>query len=896
MKRYLLGPADAPEAQLGGKARALAALSRAGFPIPPWVVLSPEAFFDSLSAQQRGEFENDAVAFFSQFEPAHLRLAPEIANALRTAATILCPDGRALAVRSSARDEDGADHSFAGQLETRLNVPVEEVTSKVWEIWASAFQGRVLAYRRAQGLSALPPIPAVLIQRMVCARAAGVAFSADPVSGRRRVAVVCAVRGQGQTLVCGDANGDTWRVDRSGAILERTSAEIFRRSDSKETETAPTQSHSVPAGESYPAGEDTAALNDDEAREVAALARRVESFFGRPQDVEWAWEDGRLCLLQARPITGMASLPDPDGALGLWDNSNITESYSGVTTPLTFSFARHAYEGVYRQFCRLMRVPDSRIRTHDRELKSMIGLIRGRIYYNLVSWYRILATLPGFAFNRRFMEQMMGVKEGVPEEVLRGLKPAGFRERFRDGCYLLRSLTAMAGHWLTFSRRRRAFAERLERALAAPVPSWEKMHPEELAAHYRRLERELLPHWDAPLINDFFAMICVGFLRDWLRKWSGENPDLWLNTLLATGEDVISVEPGRRLRALARLLAGDRDLTETWCEGDRGQIVASLDRHPQLHALYEEYLDKFSDRCLEELKLETVPLRENPLPLFRAAGRLARSGRFVESNGGNASRLQRQRAFESRIHDRLRSKPWARFLFFCLLRQARAKVRDRENLRFERTRVFGRVRRIFLEMGRRFHALGLIEEVRDVFYLEVEEILGVVEGASTTTNLRTLSILRKREFAGYAGGEPPPDRFATRGVLGPGESLLPLSDGPGPAATRVSGLSAGEFRGLGCSPGRVRGRVKVVLNPNEAILEGGEILVAQRTDPGWVMLFPLAAGLIVERGSLLSHSAIVARELGLPAVVGVAGAVAGLRDGDEVELDGATGVVKVVKT
>jgi pyruvate,water dikinase len=219
-----------------------------------------------------------------------------------------------------------------------------------------------------------------------------------------------------------------------------------------------------------------------------------------------------------------------------------------------------------------------------------------------------------------------------------------------------------------------------------------------------------------------------------------------------------------------------------------------------------------------------------------------------------------------------------------VLRQARTRIRDRENLRFERTRLFGRVRRIFLEFGRRFSSLGVLDSPRDIFHLEVEEILGFVEGTGTSTNLKGLAALRKFEYEGHRRSEPPPDRFETRGAV----SLVII-----PCFGAAGSPPTGETRtGLGCCAGFVRGRVRVIADPRSATLQEGEILVAERTDPGWVMLFPAAAGLLVERGSLLSHSAIVAREMGIPAVVAVAGLTHWLKDGDRVELDGASGVVR----
>jgi pyruvate,water dikinase len=216
-------------------------------------------------------------------------------------------------------------------------------------------------------------------------------------------------------------------------------------------------------------------------------------------------------------------------------------------------------------------------------------------------------------------------------------------------------------------------------------------------------------------------------------------------------------------------------------------------------------------------------------------------------------------------------------------------VRDRENLRFERTRLFGRVRRIFVEIGRRLHAQNLLGDPRDVFFLEIDEVLAFIEGRSCTTDLRGLVKLRKAEFAAYESQLEPDSRFETRGVVYQGHDFR---------GVRTSGELTidEERRGIGCSPGRVRGPVRVVTDPRSVDLRQRSILVAAHTDPGWVMVFPSALGVLVERGSLLSHAAIVARELGIPAIVSVPGLSGWLKDGDWVEFDGASGVVRRIAT
>lgn len=808
--------ADFDALPVGGKARALALLCRAGFDIPPWRVVLPES--ENPEPDCGGE-------------------------------EFLRATGGPWAVRSSALDEDGRTHSFAGQLESHLTVPREHLTEKIRAVRASGLSDRIVLYRQQAGLPLPPPVPAVIIQQMIAAETAGVAFSADPVSGRRGIAVVAAVRGLGETLVSGDRTGDSFQVDRSGAVVGRTGSETT--------------------------------LSDAEVSSIAVLARAAGRFFGCPQDIEWALAGGRLFLLQSRPITSLAGQADPDGAWQLWDNSNIAESYSGVTTPLTFSFAREIYEEVYRQFVTILRVPKRRIEAGRDVFARMLGLVRGRVYYNLLSWYRVLAMLPGFAVNRQFMEQMMGVKEPLPDHALDAVLDPPRKATLRDWAEITKTLTGLVASHIRLPETTRAFTRRLDEALDLRGTPLEDLRPDELAAAYRRLQNDLLTRWDAPLINDFFAMIYFGVSRKMVRAWCGDADGTLQNDLITCQGGIISAEPARRLLHLAALAREAPELRTLLETGTPGEINAALPRYPVFAEAYHAYLEKFGDRCLEELKLESATLHDDPLLLLRSIARLAAAPAPPRAQPAG-------QPAETRAAAALAGHPLRKAVFAFVIQRTRNRVRDRENLRFERTRVFGRVRRIFVELGKRFHALGVLEDPRDIFFLETEEALGFVEGAAVTTRLGALARLRREEFGAFPH-DPPDDRFETRGIVALGHSYRQNE----PAAPESAG--GAERKGIGCCPGVVRGRARVILDPRNAEIAPGEILVAPRTDPGWILLFPAAAGLLVEHGSLLSHSAIVAREMGLPAVVSLSGLTAWLRTGDQVELDGTTGRVTLLE-
>jgi pyruvate,water dikinase len=874
--RYVRFPeAVEPDAAVGGKARALTALTQAGFPVPAWFVVLPAAFADSLSPAIRERLAGARGGAAAQDAIAPLVVAGGVGRALAAALAALCPGGEAVAVRSSALEEDAAAHSFAGQLESFLWVEPGEVPDRVVRVWRSAFSARLMRYRVEAGLSGLPGPPAVIVQRMVPADASGVAFSADPVTGRRRVAVVAAVPGLGSALVSGLAAADSWRVDRDDRIVESHLADkrVAHRRD-------PTSAEGVRAVPLDPAQASRPALDAARVVAVARLARQAARFFGRPQDIEWGLAGGALFLLQSRPITALAALPDPDAAVAIWDNANIAESYSGVTTPFTFSFARIAYEQVYRQFSRIMRVPEPVIAEHGQVFRCMLGLVRGRVYYNLLNWYRLLALLPGYRLNRLFFEQMIGVHEPLPAHLVPAV-PRLAGGRAREWLHVAATLWGLAAAFLTLRGRIRRFRERLASVLGAGQPDLAGLDAHELVEHYHALERRILARWDAPLVNDMAAMIAFGLLRRLARRWAHDTEGRLPNDLLSGEPGMVSLEPARRVAAMATLAAADAGLVAVLCEAPLARVRHELARHPALAAAIEEYLERFGDRCIEELKLESPTLHDDPLPLLRSIGQSARSR--AGPRPPDAEDRDLRGGAEAAVHAALARRPLRYAVFRWVLGWARARVRDRENLRFERTRMFARGRRIALELGRRLVSLDVLDEPRDVFYLEVDELLSYVEMRATTTGLRRLVALRRAEFDEFRRTPAPDGRFQTHGVAQVGHDYRGRTARAAPPGETL--------RGLGCCAGVVRGPVRVVTDPRDARLRPGEILVATRTDPGWVMIFPAARGLLVEEGSLLSHSAIVAREMGLPAIVSLAGLTRWLRDGDVVEMDGATGVV-----
>lgn len=812
----ILTPADTPDRSLmGGKGWALA-MAAQDFVVPAFVVISPAAF-----------------------GPKGLTTAG--AKALRGALANL--KGKTFAVRSSAVDEDGAEASFAGQLQSFLNVSPHEVEARVHDVWASAFVDSVSDYRARHGLSATPKAPAVIVQAMVNADMAGVAFSVDPLSAGDKIAVI-AVKGLADQLVGGEMNGDTYRLSRACAPL---SAEL--------------------AGEA-------AVLGTTQQRAVAKLALQAEAHFGLPQDIEWAIKSGILYLLQSRPIT---TLQHDDDTV-IWDNSNIVESYSGVTSPLTFSFARRVYAEVYRTFGRTLGVSETLIRENDNVFANMLGSLNGHVYYNLLNWYKSLAMLPGFKSNRVFMEQMMGVREALPAHWVERIaaRPSGWLARFSDTLGLARALLGLVLTVFSLPSKIKRFHRHIDGVLQPPAVPFAKQGLTTLVGEYRKLEKALLGQWDAPLINDFHCMVAFGLSRAVMKRWCGEKGESLHSDFMIGQGDIVSAEPAQRIARMAKLLKGKDKTISGLVKGDAGVLA----KEPALAAQVTEYLAKFGDRCTQELKLESLTLDDDPTPLLQAIGYAAQRVENTEQNTHSDSALQ------ARLAEAFVGRPLRRMVAKLLILWAKGRIRDRENLRFERTRVFGRIRRIFVAVGGILADAKVLKTARDVFHLSIEEILGLVDGTLVTRDLKGLVEVRKRDAERFEKLPPPPNRLETRGLV-----MTDVEAQVERARVMAKAGSHGAMKGLGCCRGVLTAKVRVVHDPRKDALRPGEILVARHTDPGWIALFSNAAGILVERGSLLSHSAIVAREMGIPCVVAIPDVMERLATGDTVMMDGTTGEV-----
>jgi rifampicin phosphotransferase len=863
----------------GNKGKSLHRLAMLGVLVPQWAILGADWF---ATFRRENGLDQRIGTLLQDFTPEH---AGSIARAIAEAilACDLSPAMHAtiararahvgdgpIAVRSSGIEEDSADFSFAGQFDTFLDVRgLASTMEHVRRCWASAYSERSLRYRHQHGLDTARIEMAVILQRLVPAEKSGVVFTVNPANGNPDEIVLSAVYGLGEGLVSGAVDADTITVDRhTGQTKQVVIGEKRERHEGRAVSEVRAELR------------EKLALDDADIERIVVTARTLESAFGRPQDIEWCIAEGGLWILQARPVT--TPVARPAGQFQLWDNSNIVENYPGVTTQLTFSFAQHVYSHVFREFCRLIGIPRKQRREMDGFLGATLGFLNGRVYYNLLHWYKLSGLAPFQDLGRKMMEVQMGVGEALDLESF-AARIAPYTVRSRAEHAYIRAVTGSKFAWYfatlgrNVARFRELFYGVYDRFDAVDYAS---MPADEVYSHFLRFEQELLSRWGSMIVLESAIGLSYGLVRRLVKRWMPDAPD-WFEVAVIGGMDGMeSVAPVHRLVALADAVRANPRVEPLIRHTPSGEVFAALrcSGEHELVGEIERYLADFAYRSKNELKLEEPDLREDPSVLFDMLKTVV-ANRATPERGGT----------EERVDELLRERlnPVQRWIFARARSRVRTAIQARETVRFCRSRAFGVARRMFRAIGDGLAAEGVLETGRDVFHLRLEEIRGCFEGTVSHRELRPLVEQRKRDHAAYREMEDLPPRFVTHGPvvawLAKPENLHALRARPG--ADAGTGL-----RGTPCSPGVAEGFAQVVREANE--FDGG-ILVTYRTDPGWVPVFASAQALLIERGSPLTHAAIVAREIGIPTIVQIPGLTKHVQTGMRLKVDGHSGRVEL---
>ena len=767
------------------------------------------------------------------------------------------------AVRSNFSAEDGGEHSFAGQFLTRLNVKREKVEEAVQEVFASyagnldykekanrgkeeccsqkqgkAEQGKAeqgkAEQEKAEQRKVGSSVETVIIQEMLFPEKSGVLFTKNP-KGLLSEMVAVLGQGLGDKVVEDQENVLTYHYFPGECLYLEGHGAGF--SPEKEEEKSKSLASEGSLQKSQSLG-----LEEEELKSLFTLGERIEQLFQKPMDIEFAIEGGKIYILQAREITTL----DTHLPIRILDNSNISESFPGICLPLSVSFAKEMYSGIFTSLGR--RFLGKKVSSYKELFQRMVGEFSGRMYYEISSWYDILRLLP---FSKKIIPIWQGMLGVSNEEISFSKKKPSFflkcRIAFLFCYYFLVSQRKMKALDCFFKERYASYTKQVE----------DEEDVKALFSLFLKMKEDLLREWDITLMNDMVSFI---------------------STHLYGKKTAFSLETMKPVRALSALKA---------VAGKYGLDSEEYRREKK------SYIFAYGDRIVGELKLETRTFRTNEELLDRWI-----------LDALETEKAEKDCEEPSRSEKSSKAKPRKSFLY----RLAESSCNNREISRLHRTRCFGLMRSIVDKIGEK--TIGF-----DVYYLSLEELeemlfsgkdfsLKIAREKELRKAYERLPVLSRVKLLGKVDRDPLAGEIAVlnyESFKGKGNKEgigRDTEEGKGETERKEDGESTPRvFFGRGVSKGIFRGEVLKIKRLQEIrVAEAkGKILLSYSTDPGWFPYLNMAEGLITERGSLLSHSAILARELEKPAVVNIPNIMEELHSGDIVEIDGDLGICSVVK-
>ena len=599
--------------------------------------------------------------------------------------------------------------------------------------------------------------------------------------------------------------------------------------------------------------------------------------------MEWAYDkQGKLYITQARPITTLNKAFA--GRDILLDNSNVVESFPGLNTPWTLSVIRDVYKTVFTNAVLRIGVGKRRTNRKSYVFDHLIATHKGRVFYNLTNWYEMMRLVPYTEKYIKVWEEMLGVESN----------PLSFKRTNIWQTLLFNPLrVAVIVHkilWM-FIRLDSKLAK-LDKKLQEDFDYiWRKDRkgiylgyaPADFMVVMEKFKNRVFKDWDITLINDIYAFVCTAITKHFLKKLKISDVDNFFNDLLFGISGMDSVAPVKSIVAMAMLVKEDQDLKIklqglTAAGSAEVNILTSTENGLKFRKMFQHHINEFGDRGVEELKLESITFREDPTTLLNMV--LDYSESPIESlNQGKSA--DRRKAATKELNKKLLTRPLMKLTLPFFLKMAIRSINYRENFRLHRSRGYGIVRKLTNYLGVKLASLGLIDDARDIYYLDYDELFRFTHALEFSNQLKGLVQTRKDLFEQYRIQEAAP-RYKFNG-----KDYNPF--------IKDDDEVSGDLVGQPCSSGTVEAEVLVVNDINEvnkdASVGAGKILVAKMTDPGWVFLMTVSKGLIVEKGSILSHTAIIGRELGIPTIVGVKNATDVLKSGDKIKMDGQTGKI-----
>ncbi len=875
---------------VGGKAANLGELTGAGLPVPPGVCITTAAY--ALVASEAGldvmldekaESPADDASLAQAARTCLLAAAmpARVAEAIIGAYRVLgSGEPIPVAVRSSATAEDLPFASFAGQQDTYLNVVgIEAVQEAVRNCWASLWTDRAESYRASLGIDQRSVQLAVVVQRQIEAEVAGVLFTANPLTGKRRQAVIDANPGLGEAVVSGVTNPDHFVVNTaSSEIVERRPGD--KRVVIQATAGGGTQR--IEASDSS----NEACLSDEQIRALAELGARVEGHYRAPQDIEWAIDaSGQLWLLQARPITTLYPLPtnapDTDDVLRVYFSLNVFQGVFRPFTPMGMAAFR-LFGSIVASLFDLpprdsLSGPNILVESGFRLFLDVTAALRTKVGRRLlIGAMGFGEARSGVLFQQLTADPRLSLKPTPRWRVIRAF--GSLAAKTRAPLYIIQALFKPS---TAVERIQRARAG-LE-ALRATSPTRRYANAANPADRLKALE-QLVTGRTTRLFRAFPSTLVsgLGSLGLASRLLKGIATPGELQIVLRALPHNPTTEMDLDLWALSRRVAADvtaaRHVSETAPE-QLGQEYRAGMLPPTLQQGLAEFLYHYGHRGVAEIDLGLPRWREDPTHILGVlANYLQLKNPELAPDVQFRRGAQEAEAMVAELIRRAHRKGWLRGqLARFFLKRVRALAGLREMPKFCLILMLAYMREVLQSVGKELAEAGRLESGEDIFFITLQEAHAALAGEDMRPIVR-------EHRAGYD--------FEMRRRQVP---RVLLSDGTEPTPVSSDDASAAEpqnmLRGAPASPGRITAQARVILDPTGARLEPGEILVAPSTDPGWTPLFLTAGGLVMEMGGMISHGAVVAREYGIPAVVGVAGATAHIVTGQRITVDGSAGTI-----
>lgn len=826
-------------ADCGGKGRNLFRLQMQGLPVPPLVVLPFAALkelfpFNEAVVQQKLQLLTKDNLLDTSAEIDRLLLS---LNRDNNAFTLLNQElsaclnpARKFAVRSSVRFEDSATASFAGMFDTLLNVEPDQLAESIRNCLRSLYRAPLLDYSLQKGIDPADNQLSVVIQEMVQASVSGVLFTMDA-SGNYNDLLLCAAHGSGEGVVNNTAETTSYYLNRQNRSVQKNEAEAD-------------------------------ILTQAQLTELYDTAFRIEKSFGFPQDIEFSYDEaGKLHILQARPITTIDI-----NTLKIIDNTNIVESYPGITLPLTFSFARAAYQEVFTSSARLFKLSEAKIAALEPQLSNMITHVQGRIYYNLHHWYHLMQLILSSENSLQAWETLIGVQSKSTNKTV-----SSFLKKARTASitlsFFLRYPTIVANFYRRFEIQYDFFRNYLN-DLSNTKPT-----VQEAFEFYQERTKPLFKDWSATLLNDFFTFRFYATLTKQTNDLGFAKNETIANDLLCGTPGVESELLVMELLKIAQTVRENPEYLKLF-EYPDDELLQHVPS--ELQQRFDAFIARFGDRTLEELKLETPNMRLQPTRFISLLRSQLQHASLPEELA--AQQLDIRTSAEKSVRQKLKGHFWKQLLYRLVLKYARETIKNRENMRIRRTRAYGLAKELFHYIAVQMVEQGALSSPDDVFYLTLDELRGYCLNGHLDNRVDAT----RKTFQDYVS-QTPPDRMVYNGEQIPLRSI------------RHTYLNTETtIYGIGISTGTIEAECIVLSKPDFDQPVQGKILVTRMTDPAWVFLMTRSVGLISEKGSSLSHTAIVGRELGLPVIIGATDATKILKTGMRIRMECDSGQIQII--